>query len=120
MNLDVLYKSIAWVKAKELAKDAYELTKVFPKEETYVFVSQIRRSATSVPFNIAEGKFRESRKEFAHYLAIAKGSCGELATQMILAYELGYVKKGDLEKISAQIIELIKILQASIKTLKSR
>lgn len=118
MNLDTLEKSIAWNKSYNLAKEAYKLTKKFPAEEKYVMVPQIRRSAISISSNIAEGRFRSTRKEFKHFLYIAKGSCSELATQFMLSYDFGYITKAEYQNIKTSIIEIIKILQASINTLK--
>ena len=66
-------KLIAWQKAKDLALDIYRCTRKFPKDETYGLTSQMRRAAVSVPSNIAEGKGRRSRKDFAHFLYQARG-----------------------------------------------
>ena len=75
----------------ELAELVYELTKSFPSSESYNLVSQIQRSAISVPSNIAEGKGRGSDKEFRQFLYIARGSLFELRTQLELARRLKYI-----------------------------
>ena len=80
----------AWQEAMRLAKDIYELTSTFPKEETYSLTSQMRRAAVSIPSNIAEGAARTSNKEFLHFLSIARGSLSELETQVILSQDVGY------------------------------
>ncbi len=77
-----------WQKGIETVKDIYILTKRFPKEELYGLTSQMRRSAVSIPSNIAEGFRRYHNKEYRQFLYIALGSCAELETQIIIAYEL--------------------------------
>jgi len=72
-----------WKNRIELVKKIYILTKDFPKEEIYTLTSQIRRSAISIPSNIAEGAARNSKKEFIQFLYIALGSAAELETQLI-------------------------------------
>lgn len=80
-----------WQKSRQLVKDIYEVTQNFPKEEMYGLTSQIRRSAVSIPSNIAEGCGRETDKDTTHFMTIAMGSSFELETQVILAYDLGYI-----------------------------
>lgn len=77
-----------WHKSIELATEVYRATANFPKEETYGQTSQIRRSAVSIPSNIAEGAGRNTNNDFKHFLAIANGSSYELQTQLIIAQEL--------------------------------
>ena len=73
-----------WNRSIELVITIYKVTKDFPKEETYGLISQMRRSAISVPSNIAEGAARQSKKEFRQFLYIASGSVSELETQLII------------------------------------
>lgn len=82
---------VVWQKAIDLSFDIYSLTKDFPKEEMYGLVSQIRRSAVSIPSNIAEGQARKYHQQFSHFLSIAQGSLAELETQIIISMRLGYV-----------------------------
>jgi len=109
-----------WKNGIELVKKIYILTKDFPKEEIYTLTSQIRRSAISIPSNIAEGAARNSKKEFIQFLYIALGSAAELETQLIVAKELGYIKDlnifDDFEKLKIQLIGLIKYLKNREKT----
>jgi len=79
-----------WKESMLLAKEAYLLTKSFPKEELYGITSQIRRASVSVPSNIAEGAARSSDKEFIQFLYISLGSLSELETQILLSRDLGY------------------------------
>jgi four helix bundle protein len=83
---------VAWQIWVELVGDLYKLTETFPAKETYGLVSQIRRAAISVPSNIAEGAARTTKREFAHYLSVARGSLSEIDTQLTIANTLGYVE----------------------------
>ena len=120
MKTHAFHKSIAWVKSYKLALDIYKITENFPAEEKYGLTSQIKRCSISIPSNISEGLLRNSPKELARFLVIAKGSCGELLTQLNLATDLNYLKNNTLEIVQEQIIEIIKILTSSIKTLNTR
>jgi four helix bundle protein len=91
MSVKRYHDLFAWQKAMDLAEQVYQISKAFPREELYGLTSQIRRSAVSVPSNIAEGHCRNGRREFVHHLSIALGSLGELETQLILAQRLGYL-----------------------------
>ena len=82
----------AWQLADDLAVAVYEATKGFPKEEVYGITSQIRRAATSVAANIVEGAARESVKDYAHFLQIARGSLAETQYFLHLARRLGYLQ----------------------------
>ena len=93
-----------WQIEKKVVKDIYILTKKFPKEELYGLTSQIRRSAVSIPSNIAEGFRRYHNKEYKQFLYIALGSCAELETQIIIANELDYIN----ETNKSELIEKIK------------
>ena len=74
-----------WQRAMDLVEQVYELTRDFPKQETYGLTSQIRRAAVSVPSNIAEGHTREHLKEYLHHLSMAQASLAELETQLEIA-----------------------------------
>lgn len=71
----------------------YEISKSFPKEETFGITSQMRRAAISIPSNIAEGASRQSNKEYIQFLYIALGSVMELETQLVITYNLGYLNE---------------------------
>lgn len=87
---------VVWQRSIQLAETIYRLTRCFPKEETYGLTGQIRRSAVSVPSNIAEGQGRLSTGEFRQFLGIARGSNFELQTQLEIARVLNY---GDSKQI---------------------
>lgn len=104
-----------WKKGIEIIKDIYNIVEKFPKQEFYGLVSQIQRSAVSIPSNVAEGFNRFHNKEYKQFLYIALGSCAELETQVEVASELKYIsnqkKKNILEKInheSRMLTNLIK------------
>jgi four helix bundle protein len=106
-----------WKKAMDLAAQVYSLTAKFPKEELYGLTSQIRRSAVSIPSNIAEGAARHSRKEFIQFLHIASGSVAELETQLLLAIPIGLLS-GD--HIISHVEEVRKILLGLLRSLKKK
>ena len=85
-----------WRMAMDLAAECYRVTKAFPKDELFGMTSQIRRSAASIPANIAEGQGREHTKEFLNHLSIARGSLKELETHLLLCQRVGLLKEADL------------------------
>ncbi len=106
-----------WQKGIELVKVVYQITDSFPSKETYGIVSQMRRSAISVPSNIAEGFMRRHNKEYKQFLYIALGSLAELETQIILSDELGLLKNEQGKNIQADTNELNKMITGLIKCL---
>lgn len=92
-----------WQEGIKLVKDIYFLTKSFPKDEIYGLSSQMRRSAVSIPSNIAEGFRRYHNKEYKQFLYITLGSCAELETQVIIAHDLEYINKNAKEEITKNI-----------------
>jgi len=86
---------IAWQKGMDLVVLIYELTRTFPKEETYGLISQMRRAAVSGPSNIAEGAADRSPDQFKNYLRTAIGSLNELNTQLEIAFRIGYLNEAD-------------------------
>ena len=98
-----------WQKSIELTKLVYEIVAILPTDEKYGLISQIKRSAVSIPSNIAEGAGRNSNKEFKHFLSVANGSVYELQTQLILTIELNLVSKESIQPILILIIEIQKM-----------
>ena len=98
-------KLIVWQKAKELVKAVYVLTRKFPTDERYALTDQIRRAVVSIPSNIAEGYGRASNADYAHFLAIARGSLYETLTQLEIAEDLGYVSEipESLDSLAAEV-----------------
>lgn len=109
---------IIWQKGINITMAAYELTMTFPKEETYNLISQIRRSAVSIPSNIAEGNSRDSENDKHRFMEIALGSAFELETQLIIASKLNYGKIELVNSLINLIDEEQKMLMAYMKKLK--
>ena len=99
---------IIWQKSMDLTKLVYQITYSLPKDEIYGLTSQIRRSAVSIPSNIAEGRGRNSNKEFIRFLQISLGSLYELQTQLELAVSFNYVNNIDIiNRLSFEIEKMI-------------
>jgi four helix bundle protein len=104
------YKELkVWQKSVDLAVRIYELTKDFPREELYGLTTQIRRSAYSIPSNIAEGAGRNTKKDFSNFLGIANGSSCELETQLIIAQRTNLIDDLVLNKLQGDINEIQKM-----------
>jgi carbamoyl-phosphate synthase large subunit len=105
------YKDLlVWQKSMLLAREIYKLTAFFPADERYGLTSQMRRSAVSVPSNIAEGQARQGTREFLQFLSHASGSLAELETQILLSIDMELVRKADSESVLAKVGELQKML----------
>jgi len=112
------YKNlVAYQKAYDLALGTYQVTKDYPKEEIYGLVSQMRRSAVSIPCNIAEGYRRKSRKEYIQFLHIAYGSCGELETLLSLSRDLKFIDENGSRRLYQLQEEVSRLLNGLITSL---
>ena len=107
-----------WQKGIELVVDIYKNTNTFPKEEMYGLTSQIKRSAISVPSNIAEGSERGSDKVFNRFLDIALGSSFELETQLTIAKRLNFISDKDFSEIINSLDEEQRMIAGLQKNLK--
>ncbi len=107
-----------WKVSIEMVEEVYDITSCFPKHEMFGIVNQIRRSAVSIPSNIAEGAGKRTNKDFKKYIAIASGSCNELETQLIISRNLEYMSAveftGVEEKLS-RIQNMLFGLQRSLR-----
>lgn len=101
---------VVWQKSILLAKKVYTLTVDLPLNERYGLVSQIRRSAISIPSNIAEGAGRNNKSEFIQFLGIASGSCYQLETQLILLSELEYKSEDEIRESLNALFEIQKMI----------
>ena len=104
-----------WQKAMDLTTRVYEMTALLPDNEKYGLTTQIRKSAISIPSNIAEGSGRNTNGEFKNFLGIANGSAKELHTQIVLANRLNLISKETTSPILADLIEIEKMSYALIK-----
>lgn len=109
-NLDV------WKRSVDLSVKVYEL---FRECRDYGFKDQICRASVSIPSNIAEGMERDSKKETIHFLHIAKGSCAELRTQLIIATEIEYISKDEFELLKENAESISRMLHGLIKSLSA-
>lgn len=103
---------LIWQKSIELVTFVYKTTKYFPDEEKYGLTNQMRRSAVSVPSNIAEGHMRSTNKDFRQFISIARGSLAELETQSVISYELKYVKDDIYKELTKKIEEITRMLSS--------
>lgn len=108
----------AWQLAMDIATDLYEASERFPVEERFGLISQIRRSAVSVPSNIAEGAGRNTKREFINFLHIAQGSLSELDTQLELAKRLKFVDQVSWKVLDEKLIEEDKMISGLIRSKK--
>ena len=115
------YKDLkVWQKSMEIARNSYEITKAFPKEELFGMTSQIRRAAASIPANIAEGYGRDKRGEYIQFLRIAQGSLKELETHLILAEQVKLTAPDSTAAIQSQCDEVGRMLRSLIRSLQGR
>jgi four helix bundle protein len=107
---------LAWQESVKLAVLVYRATEAFPRSEIYGLTSQIRRAATSIPANIAEGAGRTGTPELLRFLSIASGSLSELDSHFEIAYQLGYIKnREEIEEKTGRVFRLLTGLQAALK-----
>ena len=107
-----------WQKAMNITENCYRVTEGFPTEEKYGLVSQLRRSAVSIPSTIAEGVGRNSNREFKQFLGIANGSSFELLTQLYLSKRLKLIKEESVRPIINEVVEITKMNYSLQKSLK--
>lgn len=113
------YKDLTvWQKSMELVIEIYDLTDKFPKSEMYGLTSQMRRAAVAIPSNIAEGQKRAHSKEFLQFLYISYGSGAELETQIQISKRLPKLKNLNYTKTEATLLEVMKMLNVLISSLK--
>jgi four helix bundle protein len=114
------YKELlVWQKAHAMVISIYKCINGFPKEETYNLMSQLRRAATSIPSNIAEGTGRYTQKDFASFLQNALGSTHEVEYLLILSKDLAYINLEDFNSLSGNINEIKAMLISLIKKVRS-
>ena len=108
-----------WQKAHQLTLAVYRATTSFPKEEMYGLTAQIRRSAASIPSNIAEGCGRNTAGDMARFLQVALGSGSELEYQLLLAHELGFLREKEYSHLSSEATQVKRMLASLIRKLKT-
>ena len=108
---------VVWQKAMDMAVEVYRATRHFPRDERFRLTDQLTRAAASVPANVAEGHARSTAKEYAHFLAIAKGSLMETETFLMLATRLGYL---DEQTTAKHALELVTEVSKMLTVLRAR
>ena len=111
---------IAWQRAMALVTSVYACTEGFPSRETFGLANQLRRAAVSVPSNIAEGKGRRSRREYVHFLYLARGSLFETETQLEIARNLGYLADDEIAGLRDQLSGVARVLNGLIQAIQRR
>ena len=112
-------KLMVWEKAHQLTLAIYHVTAVFPSEETYGLTSQMRRAASSIPSNIAEGCGREGDAELSRFCTIARGSASELEYQILLSRDLKMMQPDDYERLTQQAVEIKRMLTVLVQKLNA-
>lgn len=113
------FKSLdIWRRSRQLVKEVYLATEQFPSDEKFGLISQIKRSAVSVPSNIAEGCGQKTEKQLKYYLNIAIGSSCELETQLYLSFDLSFISEHEMAELTREITEIRKMIIGYQKTLK--
>ena len=111
---------LVWQKAMALVTRIYQLSKSFPRDETYGLTSQMRRCAVSIPSNMVEGYGRRSTNDYIRFLQIATGSLYELQTQMEISLNLRYLKKSDFDSLYESSKEIERMLSSLTKKLSDK
>ena len=119
MSIESHRDLVVWQKGMKLAADIYRLAKLMPKAEEYRLTSQMLRAAASVPANIAEGHSRGTRKDYAHFVSIARGSLAETETFVLLANSVGLLKSEDIDPVVELSREISKMLTALLGRLRA-
>ena len=109
-----------WQEGMNIAEACYQITKTFPREELYGMTSQIRRSAVSIPANIAEGYGREYRAEYIQFLRIAQGSLKELETHLLLSVRVKLATNQVILPILDRCESLGKMIRSLIRSLQNK
>jgi len=114
------YKDLLiWRKGMDISAMVYKLTNDFSADERFGLISQLRRATVSVPSNIAEGYGRGSTKSYIQFIKISRGSLYEVETQLLLAYELGFIKdEKTYNDVLIQITELSKMISSFLKKIE--
>lgn len=110
---------LVWQKSHQFTLDVYAVTQSFPKDELFGLTSQIRRSSSSIPTNIAEGCGRGTDADFGRFLQIAMGSASEAEYQLLLSRDLNYINNVAFQELNDKVIEIKRMLTSLISKTKS-
>ena len=112
-------KLVVWEKAHQLTLAIYQVTAAFPSGETYGLTSQVRRAASSIPSNIAEGCGRDGDAELSRFCTIARGSASELEYQILLSRDLKLMQSDDYERLIQHAVEIKRTLTVLVQKLNA-
>jgi four helix bundle protein len=107
-----------WKRGRYFCSIIYNLTSKFPDSEKFGLTNQLQRASVSIPSNIAEGSSRKSNKDFSRFLEITLGSCYEIETQLLIAYDLKFITEQELNLVSNELEEIIKMISKFKSILK--
>lgn len=116
MKIFSFEKLIVWQKSRELNKEIYKLTKLFPEDEKFGLISQMRRCSISIASNLAEGSGRQTNKDKARFTHISFGSALELLNQLILSNDLEFINEEKYLEIREKISEVTYLIDKLHKT----
>jgi four helix bundle protein len=107
-----------WKKSRLFCSSIYQITSKFPESEKFGLTNQLRRASVSIPSNIAEGSSRQSNKDFSRFLRITLGSAYEIETQLLIAFDLSFIEKEELDTLLNELDSIIKMTSKFKSTLK--
>ena len=107
-----------WKKSRLFCTSIYQISSKFPESEKFGLTNQLRRASVSIPSNIAEGSSRQSNKDFSRFLRITLGSAYEIETQLLIAFDLSFIEKEELDPLLNEIDSIIKMTSKFKSTLK--
>jgi four helix bundle protein len=107
-----------WSKAYALSLELYKLSRSFPRDELYGLTTQLRRAATSIGANLAEGSGRRSNSEMARFIKISLGSASELDHHLLLCKDLGFLKNDDYQQCERELVIISKMLASLLSTIE--
>ena len=107
-----------WKKSRLFCTSIYQISSKFPESEKFGLTNQLRRASVSIPSNIAEGSSRHSNKDFSRFLRITLGSAYEIETQLLIAFDLSFIEKEELDPLLNEIDSIIKMTSKFKSTLK--
>jgi four helix bundle protein len=111
---------VVWQKSHTLTLEVYRITKRFPDDERFGLISQLRRSASSMPANLAEACGRESELEFGRFVQMAMGSASEVEYHVLLAKDLGYLSADDFTLLTASVQEIKRMLVSLLRSTREQ
>ena len=109
-----------WTKAHSITLDLYRISRGFPREEMYGLTAQLRRAASSIGANLAEGCGRRTSSELARFVRIAMGSASELDYHLLLCRDLGYMKDEDFKRVESELTEVRKMLTSFLNSIEAQ